>query len=100
MNPKPNTDIEDLVRERAHKIWIEEGQPEGRSEAHWQRAQDELQRELAAARPHPEMTASLSEPSASPDAGVTARPDPGVTAKPSTKVKTEAPRKGGPSRKG
>ncbi|CAN5557751.1 hypothetical protein BH10PSE7_BH10PSE7_41960 [soil metagenome] len=116
MNPKPGTDIEDLVRARAHKIWIEEGQPEGRSEAHWQRAQDEFQRELAAAKPHPEIAASLSEPSASPDAGVSAqpdlgvtatpdpgksaKPDKGVTASPAAKVKSAAAPRKGPAKKG
>ena len=87
MNRKPGTDIEALVRARAHKIWIEEGQPEGRSEHHWQRAQDELHRELSAAKP----AKGLSEPSASPDAG--------LDAKRSTKSKAEAPRKRGPAKK-
>lgn len=30
---------EDEVRQIAHKIWVEEGQPEGRDQEHWQRAE-------------------------------------------------------------
>jgi hypothetical protein len=36
---------EQRIRERAYGIWIEEGQPNGRDLAHWQRAHQELQRE-------------------------------------------------------
>jgi hypothetical protein len=36
-------DYEERVRQRAHKIWQEEGCPEGRADAHW-----ELARELVA----------------------------------------------------
>jgi hypothetical protein len=36
---------EHRIRERAYGIWIEEGQPNGRDLAHWQRAHQELQRE-------------------------------------------------------
>jgi hypothetical protein len=36
---------EHRIRERAYGIWIEEGQPNGRDLAHWQRADQELQRE-------------------------------------------------------
>ncbi len=30
---------EEEVRKLAHKIWVEEGQPEGRHQEHWQRAE-------------------------------------------------------------
>lgn len=33
------TDNEEKHRERAHKIWEEEGRPEGRHLDHWQRAE-------------------------------------------------------------
>ncbi len=36
---------EDLIRERAYGLWIEEGRPHGRDLAHWRRAHQELQRE-------------------------------------------------------
>jgi len=36
---------EDRIRERAYGIWIEEGRPQGRELAHWQRAHHELQHE-------------------------------------------------------
>ena len=36
---------DDLIRERAHGIWIVEGRPHGRELAHWQRAHQELEQE-------------------------------------------------------
>ena len=33
-------DFERRIRERAHQIWMEEGQPEGREEAHWEMARE------------------------------------------------------------
>ncbi len=36
---------EDRIRERAYRLWIEEGRPDGRDLAHWQRAHHELQHE-------------------------------------------------------
>jgi len=36
---------EEEVRERAHKIWVAEGMPEGREVDHWMRARRELERE-------------------------------------------------------
>ena len=99
-----NPDIEDLIRARAHKIWEDEGRPEGRSDSHWRQAQDELQRELAEAKPHPEITTELAPeraavPSADsglgdiiPDTGPAS--DPGVAAaRPRARAKSSAPKK-------
>jgi hypothetical protein len=36
MNPAES--IEERVRQRAYRIWEEEGRPEGREHEHWQRA--------------------------------------------------------------
>jgi hypothetical protein len=36
---------EDKVRERAYALWEEEGQPEGGSERHWAKAEEELRAE-------------------------------------------------------
>ena len=33
-------DFEERVRRRAHKIWVDEGQPEGRADAHWDMARE------------------------------------------------------------
>ena len=33
---------QDLIRKRAHQIWNDEGCPEGRDEAHWLRAEAEI----------------------------------------------------------
>lgn len=108
MTAARNPDIEDLVRERAHKIWIDEGQPEGRAEDHWLRAQEELQRELAAAKPHPEIATALEPelaaapqqqaagiiPDSEPIPEVDPVPDPGVKeSKPTAGAKPVAPRK-------
>jgi len=30
--------MEQRIRDRAHKIWEEEGRPEGRAETHWEQA--------------------------------------------------------------
>ncbi|NTJ66561.1 DUF2934 domain-containing protein [Agrobacterium rhizogenes] len=35
---------EDKRRERAHRIWEEEGRPEGRHLDHWQRAEEQHER--------------------------------------------------------
>lgn len=32
------TDYEHRVRERAYKLWLEEGRPEGRADVHWEQA--------------------------------------------------------------
>ena len=43
----PITD--ELIRERAYRLWLEEGQPEGRASEHWEKA-----RELLALESDPE----------------------------------------------
>lgn len=35
-------DREQRIRERAHRIWEEEGRPEGREDEHWRRAEREV----------------------------------------------------------
>lgn len=44
-------DREQAVRERAYAIWLDEGQPEGRSEDHWHRANADLDAEEAIVTP-------------------------------------------------
>ena len=39
-----STISEDKIRERAHQIWMEEGCPPGRDQAHWEQATRELER--------------------------------------------------------
>jgi len=31
-------DLEQRIRERAHRMWLDEGRPEGKAEAHWELA--------------------------------------------------------------
>jgi hypothetical protein len=33
-------DFDERVRQRAYRLWVEEGCPEGRSEVHWEKARD------------------------------------------------------------
>lgn len=38
-----HTDHEDRIRQRAHEIWLAEGQPSGREKEHWEQAETEVQ---------------------------------------------------------
>jgi Protein of unknown function (DUF2934) len=40
-------DREERIRQRAHQIWEQEGQPEGQAQRHWDRAAEDLDREDA-----------------------------------------------------
>ena len=40
--------IEDMIRAHAHALWVAEGQPEGRAEAHWRLAQEAIEAEHTA----------------------------------------------------
>jgi hypothetical protein len=40
MNPAES--IEERIRQRAHRIWEDEGRPEGREHEHWERAAREI----------------------------------------------------------
>ncbi len=44
-------DREARIRERAHAIWLEEAQPDGRHEDHWYRAAQEFAQEEPAPDP-------------------------------------------------
>jgi hypothetical protein len=37
--------VENRIRERAHQIWIEAGEPEGKHHEHWERAREEIEKE-------------------------------------------------------
>jgi hypothetical protein len=41
-------DRQDRIRNRAHKIWLEEGQPAGHHERHWHQAAADVEHEDAA----------------------------------------------------
>ena len=38
MNATKDSDDQDAIRHQAYLIWLEEGQPEGRSDEHWRLA--------------------------------------------------------------
>jgi hypothetical protein len=42
-------DVERRIRERAHQIWMDSGQPEGQAEAHWELARLAIAQEDAQA---------------------------------------------------
>jgi hypothetical protein len=46
---RPSHISEDRIRERAYRLWVEEGQPQGKDAEHWERA-----RELLALESDPE----------------------------------------------
>jgi hypothetical protein len=37
-----NGEKEQLIRERAYQIWLDEGQPEGRDKEHWHQAETQI----------------------------------------------------------
>jgi Protein of unknown function (DUF2934) len=56
-------DLEERVRERAHRLWQQEGCPEGRADAHW-----EMARELVAIEDNQKQTLKpISPESAGPE---------------------------------
>ena len=40
-----NEDREKEIRERAYRIWQDEGRPKGKHKEHWERARKEIQEE-------------------------------------------------------
>ncbi len=51
---------EDRIRERAYAIWEREGRPEGRREAHWEQARQELMDERRRERERAERAAPVA----------------------------------------
>ena len=45
MTEEPIAPIDEEIAARARLYWIEEGEPEGRAEEHWRRAEEILQSE-------------------------------------------------------
>ncbi len=42
---RPSPISEDQIRERAYRLWLEEGQPQGKDAEHWEKARRLLARE-------------------------------------------------------
>lgn len=36
-------DLQERIRQRAYELWREDGQPEGKENEHWERAQSEIE---------------------------------------------------------
>lgn len=63
---------EDRIRQRAHEIWLREGQPEGASERHWLEASGEIDAEDKAVKKPAAKKAAPAKKAASPAAPATA----------------------------
>ena len=46
MSDQNNTPTEDEISTLARRIWEDEGQPEGKAEEHWRRAEEQLRESL------------------------------------------------------
>ena len=40
-------EVHRFIRERAYRIWLDEGRPEGKSLEHWDRAKRQIEEELS-----------------------------------------------------
>jgi len=54
--------LEQRIRERAHRMWLAEGQPEGEAEAHWELARMAIALEDAKPQMQRPVTSDTSEP--------------------------------------
>ena len=61
-----NTQIEERVRTVAYSLWLAEGRPEGRAEAHWFKASELVNAEVGEAVPVPRKRAAIAQRKASP----------------------------------
>ncbi|AOH84748.1 hypothetical protein AWL63_13000 [Sphingomonas panacis] len=81
-----------LVRQRAHAIWIEQGQPEGAADQHWAQAEAEFDAAEASATTTPATESAdtaVAEPEAPAEPAPLAEPD--VVATPEPVAATPAP---------
>lgn len=63
-------DLERRIRERAHRLWEEEGQPEGRGHEHWREAERQIMIESGMGEP------AGAQPHLPPDDRPEPQPDP------------------------
>jgi hypothetical protein len=55
-------DLEQRIRERAHRMWLDEGRPEGKAETHWELARLAIALEDAKPQMQKAVTGQTSEP--------------------------------------
>jgi len=58
-------DFDERVRQRAYRLWVEEGCPEGRSDVHWDKARELVaieDNQKLATKPVPRQEARSGEP--------------------------------------
>jgi hypothetical protein len=54
--------LEQRIRERAHRMWLAEGQPEGKAEAHWELARMAIALQDAKPQMQRPVTSDTNEP--------------------------------------
>jgi Protein of unknown function (DUF2934) len=54
--------LEQRIRDRAHRIWLDEGQPDGKAEARWELARMAIALEDAKPQMQKPVTSETSEP--------------------------------------
>lgn len=86
-------DKEERIRARAHKLWEDEGRPEGSHERHWAEAERHVDAELGAAKKPARKPAAPKKAAAAPEvksAPATAPAKAKATAAPKRTVKAKA----------
>ncbi|QPC93867.1 DUF2934 domain-containing protein [Mesorhizobium sp. INR15] len=81
-------DRQERIRNRAHQIWLDEGQPVGQHERHWHQAATDVDGEDAGAAPK----AGAKKPAKK------AAPKEAKTAKPAAKIAKAAPKAAKPKK--
>lgn len=89
-----NEDLERRIRERAHRLWEQEGRPEGRDAQHWAQAREMVEREAGPADGH---DSSVGDPGTVWDSGEAGGPSTAPAAEPPRRKSTRRP--GRPSKK-
>lgn len=82
-------DREERIRERAHALWLSEGQPSGGEERHWLQAASEIDAEDK----KPKKAAAAKKAVAKPAAKKAAAPKAAAPAKKEPAAKKAAPKK-------
>ena len=76
-------DRQERIRNRAHQIWLEEGQPAGQHDRHWHQAVADIDQEDAGGKSAAIMAAGAGKAKAAPNAKAAPK-----VAKPATKTST------------
>ncbi len=86
-------DRNDRIRQRAYRIWQEEGEPHGRDQAHWDQAAREIEESISVTGEPEDTGVGESGPAASDASGPLAVPAVGSPAATDPAEATPKPRK-------